>query len=224
MEVVAGMWCVRSVRRFQQIREGAEHIRRESRTETRRGKHFGGIGKSERVEGATNALHGDEVGFGKHFGHHVLLFFPDAVFAGDGAAGGEREFENLEGEGFGSLFLAGKWRSKNERVEIAVAGVENIGDAKARMRAEAGNFGHDLRERGARDNAVLHDVIGGDAAHSGESGFASFPDEGAFDIRLRDMNLPGVVFAAELVDVLHEVCDFGDGAIEFDEEERAESG
>ena len=194
-------------------------------TETRRGKNFGGIGKLERIEGTTNAVHGGEVGFGEHFRHHVLLLFPDAVFAGDRTARGETEFEDLEREGFGSFFLTRDVAIvEDERVEIAVTSVENIGDAKAGLRTEASDFGHDLRERGAWDDAVLHDVVGGNAAHGGEGGFAAFPDEGAFGIGLGDMNLPGAVLAGDLVDVLHEGRDFGGGAIEFDEEQRAALG
>ena len=45
-----------------------------------------------------------------------------------------------------------------------------------------------LGERGAGNDAVLHDVVGGDAAHGGEGGFAAFPDEGALGFGLRDAN------------------------------------
>jgi len=46
-------------------------------------------------------------GFGEHFGHHFLFVFANAVFAGDRAAGGNAQFENIVGEGFGRFFLAG---------------------------------------------------------------------------------------------------------------------
>ena len=106
-------------------------------------------------------------------------------------------------------------------MEVAVAGVEDVGDAEAGGGAEACDFAQDLREGGARDDAVLHDVVGGDAAHGGEGGFAAFPDEGAFGVGLGDANFRGGVGAADFVDVGHEGCDFGDGAVELDEKERA---
>ena len=67
-------------------------------------------------------------------------------------------------------------------MEVAVAGVEDVGDADARFGAEAPDFAHDLWEGGARNDAVLDDVVGGDAAHGGEGGFAAFPDEGALGV------------------------------------------
>ena len=109
-------------------------------------------------------------------------------------------------------------------MEIAIAGVEDVGYAEACFSAEARDFVHDLRERGARDDAVLDDVVGGDAAHGGESGFATFPDKGAFRVTLRKANFGSAIFAAEFADVLHEEFDFGDRAIEFDKEQAAAIG
>ena len=51
------------------------------------GKSFVGVGDVLRVEGAADALHGFEVGFGEHVAHGALLLAADAVLAGDGAAG-----------------------------------------------------------------------------------------------------------------------------------------
>ncbi len=92
---------------------------------------------------------------------------------------------------------------EDERVEVAIAGVEDVGDADACCGAEAGDFAHDSREGGPGNNAVLHDVVGGDAAHGGEGGFAAFPDEGALGVGLRDADFGSGVGAANLVDVSH---------------------
>src|SRR5580693_3466740 len=136
------------------------------------------------------------------------------MFAGDRAAGGDAEVEDFGGEGFGGVLLAGDARVvEDKRVKVAVAGVEDVGDANACCDAEARNFAHDLGERGAGDDAVLHDVVGGDAAHGGEGRFAAFPDESALGVGLRDANFGGGVGAADFVDVGHEGFDFGDGAV-----------
>ena len=162
--------------------------------ETGRGKNFRRVGKQEGIEGATDALHGVEVRLSKHFGHHFLFVFANAVLAGNGASGSNAQLENLKRESFSGFFLAGDTAVvENERVKIPVAGVEDVGDAQASFSAEAGNFAHDLRERGAGNDAVLNDVIGRDPAHGGESSFAAFPDESALRIRLRDANFPGAV-------------------------------
>ena len=64
-------------------------------------------------------------------------------------------------------------------MQVAVAGVEDVGDAEADLGGHAGDFVQHAREGGAGDDAVLHDVVGRDAAHGGEGGFAALPDEGA---------------------------------------------
>jgi len=144
------------------------------------------------------------------------------VFAGDGAAGGDAEVEDFGGESFGGVLLAGDAGVvEDERMEVAVAGVEDVGDADACCGAEARDFAHDFREGGAGDDAVLHDVVGGDAAHGGEGGFAPFPDERALGVGLRDANFGRGVGATDFVDVSHEGGDFGNGAVELDEEKRA---
>jgi len=71
------------------------------------GKNFCGIAQLQWVEGAADALHGGQVGFGEHFGHGVFFVLADAVFAGDGAAGGDAEVEDFGGEGFGGVLLTG---------------------------------------------------------------------------------------------------------------------
>lgn len=109
-------------------------------------------------------------------------------------------------------------------MEIAIAGMEDVGYTQAGFAAEATDFTHHLRKCGARDHAVLDDIVGGNAAHSGEGGFAAFPDQGAFGVTLRETNFGGAIFAAEFSDVLHEEFDFGDGAIEFDKEQAAAIG
>ena len=144
------------------------------------------------------------------------------MFTGDGAAGGDAEVEDFGGERFGGVLLTGDaCIVEDEWVEVAVAGVEDVGDADACGCAEARDFAHDLRESRAGDDTVLNDVVGGDAAHGGEGGFAAFPDEGALGVGLRDANFRGGVGAADFVDVSHERGNFGDGAVEFNEEERA---
>src|SRR5437764_6365465 len=40
------------------------------------------------------------------------------------------------------------------------------------------DLAHDLGQGRARDDAVLHDVVGRDAAHGGEGGLATSPDRG----------------------------------------------
>ena len=186
------------------------------------GEDFCGIAELQWVECAADALHGGQVGFSEHFGHHFLFVFADAVLAGDGAARGDADFEDEIGEGFGGVFLAGDAAVvENHGMEIAVAGMEDVGDAEAGFAAEFFDLGEHARESGAWNDAVLHDVVGRDAGHGGEGGFAAFPEEGALGFGLGDANFGSGVGAADFVDVGHERGDFGDGTVEFDEEKRA---
>src|SRR5579859_2815332 len=80
---------IRSGRRCRRILAGGECIRRVFR---RRGGGWGRLWWDWRVGGdrrRSGRVHGGEVGFGEHFGHHFLFVFADAVLAGDGAAGGD---------------------------------------------------------------------------------------------------------------------------------------
>src|SRR5262249_6276282 len=101
------------------------------------------------------------------------------------------------------------------------AGMKNVRYAKSCCSGERVDFSEDFGQRGARDNAVLHDVVGGDAAHGGESGFATLPDESALSFSLREADFGTAVREPDFVDVLHAGFDFGDGAVELDEEQAA---
>src|SRR5579863_3254850 len=106
-------------------------------------------------------------------------------------------------------------------MKVAVTCVKNIRDAQAGLLAELIDFAENLRQRGARDDAVLNDVVRRDASHSGESRLAPLPDERALGLRLRQANFAGAICAANLADVAHQRFDFRDGAIELNEEKPA---
>ena len=70
-------------------------------------------------------------GVGVHVGHAALLLAADAVLAGDGAAGVDADLEDAHGEVDGAFFFAGVVGAvEDDGVEVAVAGVEDVGDAK----------------------------------------------------------------------------------------------
>src|ERR1700734_1816478 len=62
------------------------------------GEEFFGVGYVLGVEGVADSLHGFEVGGGVHVGHAALLLAAYAMFAGDGAAGVDADFEDAHGE------------------------------------------------------------------------------------------------------------------------------
>src|SRR5690606_42031164 len=86
---------------------------------------------------------------------------------------------------------------EDERVEVAVPGVEDVGDPYAALGGELLDLAQHLRQRGARDDAVLHEVVGADPAHRGEGGLAALPDEGPLGVVLRHPGLGGAVRPAQ---------------------------
>ena len=171
------------------------------------GKSFSGLAMLCGIEGVAHAVHGGEVGLGEHVAHDALLLAADAVLAGDGAAGVDAELEDFVGEIERAFFFAGvRAVVEDHRVEVAVAGVEDVGDAQAGLGGHLVHAREYGRKRGARDDAVLHDVVGRDAAHGGEGGFAALPDEGALGVGLREALLPCAVLCAELADASASAC------------------
>ena len=64
---------------------------------------------------------------------------------------------------------------KNVRMQIAIAGMKDIGDAKIKFFADRGDAPHHLRQLAARHDAVLDVIIRRQSAHGAESAFAAFP-------------------------------------------------
>src|SRR5271167_1211746 len=193
--------------------------------EPRSWEHLRGIRELQWIEGAADALHGCKIGFTEHLGHHVLFVLPDAVFSGDGTARGQTEFENFIGERFrGFLLPLDMAIVENEWMEIAIAGMKDVGDAKTGFAAETRNLAHYLRQSRSRYHTVLDDVVRRDAAHGSEGGFASLPHQGALGFALRQPNFQSTILAAEFINVAHKRLDLHIRAIEFYEKQAATIG
>jgi hypothetical protein len=96
-------------------------------------------------------------------------------------------------------------------VEVAVPGVEDVGDAHPVLFAELADPLEDGPELGARDDGVLHVVVVGDAAHRRERRLAALPEERPLLVVLGDPDLRGVVLLAHPYGVLELVLDLGAG-------------
>ena len=91
-----------------------------------------GFGEPGGVERAAQPLERVEVGLGEHLRHVLLLVDADAVLAGDRAAGVQAGVEDQPGQLLGLLGLAlDRAVVADERVQVAVAGVEDVGDDHA---------------------------------------------------------------------------------------------
>ena len=143
-------------------------------------------------------------GLGAEHARHVPgLVHADAVLAGDRPAVRDAEVEDRAGH------LLGRARPRpagvveeDQRVQVAVAGVEDVGhpDAGARRTSSPMRAQH-LRQRGARDHAVLDDVVGADPADRGERGLAPLPDQRPLGVVGGDPDLERAVVPAEPLDL-----------------------
>src|SRR5262249_14917798 len=105
------------------------------RAAVQRRKHLAGIEQALVVEGAFESLLLIEIGFRKHRRHQVALLDADAVLAGQYATHFDTQPQNIGAELLGPLELARLVGIiENERMQIAVAGVEHVGAAQAIFR------------------------------------------------------------------------------------------
>ena len=110
------------------------------------GKKLCRIEPGIRVEGAAHACHGIQIRFAEKQTNVGFFFQSDAVLTGDaaakfdaGAQGGSARFDD-------AIDFAGRAHvEQNIRVQIAVAGMEHIGDAQIELFADLGDAPHHLR-------------------------------------------------------------------------------
>src|SRR6185312_6620960 len=146
-----------------------------------------GIEQPVRVEGTFEALLMVEIDLVEHRWHQVALLDADAVLAGEHAAHLDAEAQDVRAEGFGALELAGiVGVVEDERVEIAVAGMEDIGNAQPMLLRQLAHMRQHLGQPLARNCAVNAVVIGRDAADRRESRFAPGPEGEPLLLAVRD--------------------------------------
>src|SRR5688500_13744484 len=90
-------------------------------------EHLVGVEEARGVEGVLDAGEGRQVLAGEDEGHKVALLGADAVLAGEGAAGVDAGFEQVVAGVEDALDVARLAAiEEHERMEIAVAGVEDV--------------------------------------------------------------------------------------------------
>ena len=106
------------------------------------GIDLAGIEQAFRVEGALHPLLLLQVVLAEHLAHQVALFHADAVLAGQHAADPHAGAQNVGAERLRLLQVA---RSvgivEDQRMQIAVAGVKDVGSSAARIAPKAPGCG-----------------------------------------------------------------------------------
>ncbi len=169
-----------------------------------------------RVEGAFDPLLLGEVVLVEHGLHQVALLDADAMLAGEHAADLDAEPEDVGAERLGRLDLARDVRVvEDQRVQVAVAGVEDVGDAQAVL---ARHLLHAVEDEGqllARDRAVHAQIVGRQAAGGGEGVLAAGPEGQALGLALGHLAVGAAMLAGDAADDADQVVDLGRGPVEL---------
>ena len=102
------------------------------------------------------------------------------MLAGDRAAQADAQAQDVGGQRLGPLERTGLASVvEDERMQVAVAGMEHVGHAHAVLGRELLDGDECVAELRARHHAVLHDEVGADASHGRERALAALPEQRA---------------------------------------------
>src|SRR3954451_12705984 len=150
-------------------------------------KHFSGIEQALRVEGAFQPLLLVEIDLREHLAHEIALLDPDAVLAGQNAAEFDAAAQNVGAKSFSALHFAGLVGVvKDQRMQIAVAGVKYIGDPQTVFRRKITDARQCFRQFAARNGAVHAEIIRRNPPDRWECRLAPGPEQIALNFRIRN--------------------------------------
>src|SRR5260221_12728838 len=150
-------------------------------------KYLAGIEQTVGVEGAFEAQLLVEVDLVEHDRHEVALLNADAVLAGENATDLDAEAQDIGAERFGALELARLVGIvKDQRMEVAVAGMKDVGDAQPIVVGQDPHARQHLGQAAARNGAVHAVVIRRDPPDRGEGSLAAGPEGKPFLLALAD--------------------------------------
>ncbi len=105
-------------------------------------------------------------------------------------------------------------------MQIAVAGVKDVGDAQAVFLRQLPHARQHLRQLGARDGAVHAVIVGRDAADRRERRLAAGPEQQPLLLRGGDPAGDGAARLGDGLDALDQMIDLGLRAVELDDQQR----
>src|SRR5205807_1127317 len=136
----------------------------------RRRKDLAGVRQTGRVERVLDAPHRGEVSRRELQRHVAVLLHADAVLAGERTARLDARREDLDAGLLRALELIGSVAQveHDQRMNVPVPGMEDIGDPDAVPLSGLLDETEDLGKAGPRDDPVLHVVVRGETAHRRE--------------------------------------------------------
>src|SRR5262249_13557187 len=142
----------------------------------RRGQHLARTQSAVGIEGCAKALHRRQIVLGEKLRHKGDFFHANAVLARHAAAACDALLENLATGGQHPLDLRRTALIEEQnRMDIAIAGVENVDDLNIVFLANLNDSPEDVRQLRPRHDAVLRAITGAQPADRAESLFSAFP-------------------------------------------------
>src|SRR5581483_643021 len=194
----------------------------EIRAAFRSRKHLVRVATVLWIENAPQRAHRIQVVLRKLFFHEIDFFDADAVLAGHAAAEFDALAQNVMSGGESTPHLVRiAFIIKHERMNVAVAGVENIRDAQPMPLTARADETHHLRQFAARHHAVLRQEIRAQTANGAERALAAFPKVHALLLRFGHAHFAGAILFANLNDALRLALQTRGQPIQFDDQHRA---
>src|SRR5205814_9964405 len=134
---------------------------------------------------------------------HVAVLLPaDAVLARERTGGLHAGREDLEACRLRPFELVRTEAriEQDQRMKVAVSCVKYVRDPKPMSHPCLHDEPEDVGQARARDDAVLHVIVGGQATHRREGALAACPEPLAFQGAARDTNLACRMLAADRLD------------------------
>src|SRR5207249_1343182 len=126
-----------------------------------RRQHFIGAEVAAGIKCVAKIFHRGQIGRSEHFAHKADFFDADAVLARYASAARQTFLQDLVAGSEHALDLGRvALVEQQNRMNVAVAGMEDIDDPNVVLAADLHDFSQDMRQFGAGDNAVLRAVAG----------------------------------------------------------------
>ncbi len=179
-----------------------------------------GLSRAVLVEGTFKPLLLVEIAFRKHHRHQVALFHADAVFAGQHAADLDAQPQDICAERFRTIeFARLVGIVEDQGMQIAVPGMENIGDAQIVLRGQFLHAAQHQRQLRARDGAVHAIVIWRDASNRREGRLAAGPEQEPLFLAVGSPAGHRPAFARDRQNPIQQMIDLGVRTVQLDDQQ-----